>query len=373
MLFLFIALGELSLQVIYYFVKGRWHFSSQRFAEGKFIFRYDPDIGYVNAPNLSVKRPVPPGLPTAPRRKMFYDFSTDAHGFRYEGSLAFPKPPGEIRVFCLGGSTTYGAEVPNQWTYPQQLNDLFHDPTVKVINAGVGGYRSIHLLRYYEKYLRPLHPDIITIYCGWNDYEDFLYSYWKPKDPKGHCLISQFGEYIDSPIKNLIVGRLLVRAYYKIMNYNRTEVASISQMNGFAEGANNPVWLEEHRSNLQELIDEARKDGCIPVLILFPSPEFSGASPEVKKFADVDLNMAGRWDAYVTSLKGIRKNLHELAQKNQIPLIDVNQAFNRYNQDHQAKFKLFVDRMHLTKEGNTLIAQTMYPEMKTLVEQVRGK
>jgi hypothetical protein len=164
--FLCIAIGELSLQVIYYFVKGRWHHSPHRFAEGRSTFYPDPDIGYVNAPNLLVKRPVPPGMLNAPRRKMFYDFSTDAHGFRYEGGLASPKPPGEIRVFCLGGSTTFGAEVPNQWTYPQQLNDLFHDPKVKVINAGVGGYRSIHLLRYYEKYLRPLQPDIITIYCG---------------------------------------------------------------------------------------------------------------------------------------------------------------------------------------------------------------
>jgi lysophospholipase L1-like esterase len=373
MLVLCIFLGELMLQGIYYLVKGRSYYNAERFSEGRCTFLPDPDTGYVDAPNIVIKRPPPPGLPNAPRRKMFYDLSTDAHGFRFNRPLDSPKPLGEIRVFCLGGSTTYGAEVPNQWTYPQQLDDLFHDPSVNVINAGVGGYRSIHLLTYYKKYIRPLQPDIITIYCGWNDYEDFLYAYWKPKDPHGHCLRSQFDEYINSPVKNIIVGRLLWRAYYKIMNYNRSETISASQASRFFTEADSPVWQAEYKGNLQALIDEARKDGCIPVLIMLPSPTFPGAPKEAKDFADADLNMSGRWEAMVVALQAIRKNLHQLARENQIPLIDVNQAFDQYNQDHKAKFKLFVDRMHLTKEGNTLIATTMYPEIKALVEGIRRK
>ena len=294
-LLLCLFVGELVLQGIYYLVKGRFHYSAERFSEGRCTFLSDVDTGYINAPNVVVKRPPPPGLPNAPRRKMFYDFSTDAHGFRYNKPLDSPKPPGEIRVFCLGGSTTYGAEVPNRWTYPQQLDDLFHDPSVKVINAGVGGYRSTHLLHYYKKYIRPLQPDVITIYCGWNDYEDFLYAFWKPKAPQAHCLISQLDEYIDSPIKNIIVGRLLLRTYYKIMNYNRTESVSATQLAKFITEADNPVWQAEYTSNLQALITEARKDGCIPVLILFPAPTFPGAPKAAKDFADVDLNMSGRW------------------------------------------------------------------------------
>jgi lysophospholipase L1-like esterase len=372
-LLLCLFVGELSLQGIYYVVKGSSYYKSGRFAEGRYTFRPDPDTGYINAPNVVVKRPPPPGLPNAPRRKMFYDFSTDEHGFRYNRPLDSPKPPGEIRVFCLGGSTTYGAEVPNRWTYPQQLDDLFHDPSVKVINAGVGGYRSIHLLNYYKKYIRPLQPDVVTIYCGWNDYEDFLYAYWRPKDPQGHCLISQFDEFIDSPIKKTIVGRLLRRAYYKIMNYNRKESVAKWQLSKFFAEADSPVWQAEYSSNLQALIDEARKDGCIPVLILFPSPEFPGASKEAKEYANLDVGMAGRWDAFVIALQAIRKNLHTLARDNHVPLIDVNQAFDQFNQDYKAKFKLFVDRMHLTQEGNTLIATTMYPEMKVLVKQIRDK
>jgi lysophospholipase L1-like esterase len=364
--------GELVLQVGYFLLKGYTTYQSQQLAaEGKTFFVMDPDLGYRSAAHLKVKRPPPDGLPTAPRRRMFYDVETDSHGFRYDQSLASPKPKGEIRIFCLGGSTTFGAEVPNKYTYPQQLNDLLNDKDVKVINAGVGGYRSIHLLRYYEKVIRPLEPDVITIYCGWNDYEDFLFSYWKPGDPHGHCLIVQLAD-VTSPLGYLVTGKLILRAYYKIMNFNRTEAAKDDYRAKYSQEADNPVWQEEHRKNLQALIEAAVADKCLPVFVVFPSPEFAGATQEVKDFADLDLNMAGRWDGFVTALKAIRRNLHHLAEKNGKPLIDANAPFESLNGDYRAKFQLFVDRMHLTKEGNALIAKAMYPEIKGVVEKIRA-
>lgn len=369
-----VVFSELVLQVVYYLVKGLTLYQSQKRIEGKKFFVLDPDLGYRSAPHLKVKRPLPKGLPNAPRHKMFYDVDTDSHGFRFgagldDQKLASAKPNGEIRIFCLGGSTTFGAEVPNKWTYPQQLNDLINDDQVKVINAGVGGYRSIHLLRFYEKVIRPLEPDIITIYCGWNDYEDFLYSYWKPGDPYGHCLVAQF-EDATSTLRYLVIGKLLLRAYYRITNFNRAKASTVD-ISKWCKGASSPIWIEEHRKNLQALIEDAFADKCLPVLIIFPSPQFAGATMAVKNFADQDLNMAGRWDAFVLALEAIRRNLHLLAEKNGVPLIDANAPFERLNGDYRAKFQLFVDRMHLTKEGNTLIAQAMYPKIKQAVERIR--
>src|SRR5262249_39328055 len=93
----------------------------------------------------------------------------------------------------------------------------------------------------------------------------------------------------------------------------------------------------------------------------------------VKRYADADLNMWGRWDAFVTALAGIRARLHRLADKNGIPLIDVNAEFEKYNADYQRKFELFTDRMHLTYEGERLVATAMYPCLDTLVGTLRAR
>lgn len=332
------------------------------------VFVLDPDLGYRTSPNLHIKRPVPRGLPHAPRRKVFYDVDTDRFGFRYDEVLSVPKPAGEIRIFCLGGSATFGAEVPNQWTYPEQLHRLFHDPSVKVINAGVSGYRSIHLLKYYEKIIRPLEPDVITIYEGWNDYEDFLYGYWKPYDPGGHCLLSQM-KMTYSPFCASALLYVLVYLYFHFKNFNRVEMAKndISLSVRYMRGADDPRWQTEYETNLQKLIDQTKSDGVVPALILFPSPHYENASAEAKSWADRDLNMAGRWDAFVIALRNMRRILKKLAAENNVPLIDAMTPFENHNDDYKNKFLFFVDRMHLAKEGNECIARAMYPPLKDII------
>ena len=146
---------------------------------------------------------------------MFFDLQTNKYGFRYSNELTKTKPVGEIRVFSPGGSTTQGSESSNKMTYPQQLEKMIGDPTVRIINAGVGGYRSIHLLHYYKEVIREFSPDIITIYSGWNDYEDYKMSYWKPHNPLGHTLLSQF-EVTQNPITRFALGHLTLKYYYRL-------------------------------------------------------------------------------------------------------------------------------------------------------------
>lgn len=364
-----LAVVELAGLVLYYFKSGELFYTRQQ--DTTFIID-DPDLGFRPRPNLHIRRPQPEGLPNAPRRKSGYNVDTDSHGFRYLGDLGPEKAPDEIRIFCLGGSTTQSTEVPNEWSYPQQLNDMFADKSVKVINAGSGGYRSIHMLRYYQKFIRPLKPDVVTLYEGWNDYEDFLYSYWKPKYPQGNSQLSQ-QIMMGSTLSRFVLGRALVRMYFELRNYNRVEVTGNDEAMArkYYDEASNPLWHEEYASNFRELIDEVRSDGAVPVLIIFPSTMFPDAPPEAKGYADRDINMNGRWDAYVLALGHIRRILHELAEKNDVLLIDANAPFDAYNNDYKKKFQLFTDRMHLMKEGNRLIAEAMYGPLRSVVEQIR--
>src|SRR5206468_9052768 len=45
----------------------------------------------------------------------------------------------------------------------------------EIVNAGVIGYTSLHGLEWFERDLARLHPDVVTLYFGWNDM-------WREKD-----------------------------------------------------------------------------------------------------------------------------------------------------------------------------------------------
>ena len=124
---------------------------------------------------------------------------------------------------------------------------------------------------------------------------------------------------------------------------------------------------QDLKTNIQELISLAKSDGVIPVLINFPSPQYENAPLEAKEFSNKDLNMQGRWDGFQTALRFIRKNLKWLADKNKISLIDVNARFEKENHNFVKKFSYFIDRMHSTPEGNTIIAETMAPAIKDIL------
>ena len=47
-------------------------FYNREIPEDRWIFKEDPIVGFVLNKNLNIKKPQPPGLKNAPRRKMFF-------------------------------------------------------------------------------------------------------------------------------------------------------------------------------------------------------------------------------------------------------------------------------------------------------------
>ena len=117
------------------------------------------------------------------------------------------------------------------------------------------------------------------------------------------------------------------------------------------------------------MISIAKSDGVVPVLIIFPSPVYENAPPEAKIYAATDISLKGTWEAFVIALGHIRRNLRELAEENNIPIIDVNSSFEKLNDNYKGKFELFIDSMHLTPKGNKLIAETMLKPIKIIAKQ----
>jgi tetratricopeptide (TPR) repeat protein len=83
------------------------------------------------------------------------------------------KPPGRYRIFCLGGSTTFGRPYDDATSFAGWLRELL--PAVEpsrrweVINAGGVSYASYRVARLMGE-LAELEPDLFIVYTGQNEF-----------------------------------------------------------------------------------------------------------------------------------------------------------------------------------------------------------
>ncbi len=90
------------------------------------------------------------------------------------------KPPGTYRIFCLGGSTTYGRPYDDTTSFAGWLRELLpmadRNKNWEIINAGgisYASYRVAHLMEELVNY----QPDLFIIYSGHNEFlEERTYS-----------------------------------------------------------------------------------------------------------------------------------------------------------------------------------------------------
>jgi hypothetical protein len=101
------------------------------------------------------------------------------YGFR---GLDFPKDKkaGEFRVVCVGDSTTQGAGLVFDHTYPffleRFLSMAMEGRPVTVINAGIGSHNTAFNIAYLGAYLVDFSPDFVLIKSSYNDYAPFTLS-----------------------------------------------------------------------------------------------------------------------------------------------------------------------------------------------------
>lgn len=103
---------------------------------------------------------------------MMEQFSTNSHGFRGP-EITVPKPPGRIRIACIGGSTTvWGFR--DALTYPAMLQWMLREcypgyaDRIEVVNCGIYGLNSTEEPALIEE-VAALEPDLLVHYNFIND------------------------------------------------------------------------------------------------------------------------------------------------------------------------------------------------------------
>lgn len=117
-------------------------------------------------------------------------------------SFPVPKPPGEYRIFCLGGSTVQGRPFSTPTAFPRwlelELEAASPGRAFRVINVGGISYASYRLVGVLEEVLE-YEPDRILLYTGHNEFlEDRTYGRIRDLGPatvKAHTLLSNFRIY----------------------------------------------------------------------------------------------------------------------------------------------------------------------------------
>jgi len=91
--------------------------------------------------------------------------------FRLTGRVVSKeKAAGTYRIVCLGDACTYGLKDPDN--YPRELERRLRERgyKVEVLNASNPDFTAEDL-QLYTPFLLTYHPDLVTVYIGWNNLE----------------------------------------------------------------------------------------------------------------------------------------------------------------------------------------------------------
>ncbi|KPJ89995.1 MAG: hypothetical protein AMS18_11815 [Gemmatimonas sp. SG8_17] len=128
--------------------------------------RTDPYVGFAGYAPLFLKRTPSAGEPV---------FETAHNKIRWFNPQRFParKAAGTTRIFCTGGSTTYGRPYDDRTSFCGWLRLFLPaiDPSRRweVINAGGISYASYRVARLMEE-LAGYEPDLFIVYSGHNEF-----------------------------------------------------------------------------------------------------------------------------------------------------------------------------------------------------------
>ena len=140
----------------------------------------DPFVGFAGSAPLFEPATDDAGNPilvTAPSKRGYFN----------PQSFPATKAPNTTRIFCLGGSTTYGRPYDDATSFAGWLRPLLAaaDPgrSFEVVNAGGISYASYRVARLVDEILQ-YEPDVLVVYTGHNEFlEERTYAEVRDRSP----------------------------------------------------------------------------------------------------------------------------------------------------------------------------------------------
>ena len=288
---------------------------------------YDPLMEWMNTPEYN--------LADAFKIDEKDAFRIDKNGFRIIKPSTAPGKMSRL-IVCLGDSGTFGIWRDGETSlrfdsFPSLLQDNILGHHDVLINAGVLGYTSAHLLRQYIISIHKLKPQIIVIRVGHNDHSPSWDKRLDAHQPSNALL-----RYLYKNFSSTLVVQTLAR--YTFLLRKKT-------MGG--------PWttLDQYESNLIELIRIAKSDGVKVFLVDYPLRP-SSIVPASKKDL-MDHISEDSYDAYLAVHEKYMQRMESVAQSTGAQVIRTR---SRLEDPKEGAFYRF-DAVHPNKHGMQIIAE----------------
>jgi lysophospholipase L1-like esterase len=251
------------------------------------------------------------------------------------------KPPGVFRIVCVGGSTTYGAGVPSERTYPARLEVALNElapPGLRyeVLNCGVPGYTSVESLIQLELRLLDLQPDLVLDYDAINDANliqgrgfrsDYTHARSSWRDPRAQ--VSALESWLIDHVRTWAwASSLLGRGYANMRIQSLVFVEDWKDVLSPPLKEVNQAGVATFLRNVRSLIAVARENGVQVGLMTFAT-----------------WNQVGDTSSdYQPCVDAMNAGLRALASEEGLPIFDVAAAIGGVKEN-------FWDPVHCNEQG----------------------
>ncbi len=290
--------------------------------------------------------------------------------------------PEALRIWMIGGSTTWGMGVPDQETIPSQLARHFNEWGVEtqVLNLGHTGFVStqevITLLR--ELQARPA-PDIFVVYDGLNE---GLGLAERPDLPNPHYLMGRVSDLFESRdvaaapgTVSLLLGVAKTTGYYRLATAlrgrilpDRTRQQPVTQREAFSNDSPVPTVASRSVDILLEnyaLMTALGDEVGFPCFFFFQYQPGVGLKPlhdsEEQVLAKVAENPEEHWILQFAREQRRLFRARLAAGATPARVYDLSDMFAMVSRP------LFIDWAHLTHAGNRLVAERLFERIRQQV------
>jgi lysophospholipase L1-like esterase len=274
------------------------------------------------------------------------------------GESLAPRESGRRRIICLGGSTTFGPSIKESDTWPARLAALA--PEWSVMNAGVSGYTSQHILAFAQGSLLDHEPDLLIVYVGRNDMhanESYHEDRFRPDYAHMHGVrIEPEGLH-----KWLLRHSWVVLTIARWRRDIRSGIGRVMRRHGPPITTMGPRGLAAFRRNIEDLLTLAARRGVL-VLLLSEAPGYlpvelpdGSRNPHLPHLARDAPGVAP--EVYTAGLERYADELRRTGA----PFVDLARELPRDP-------SLFTDSIHLSGKGGAEIARRILPVARKLLE-----
>ncbi len=273
------------------------------------------------------------------------------------------------RIISLGGSTTMGLGSSDDKTYPAQLESILKNKNYnfEVLNFGFSG-KSLNFIRdLFFQEVTNYNPDFITIYSNRNPimYDSIGTKVSIDKQSK-NIFFKKVNLFL---MNNIMTFRLLFKVYRKIISLSISSEKIISPYDDNIEH-NIYYFTNQHIDSLKEIISYCEKKSIKVILIKQAFLIDVNVQKKMKEKTLEELiiilknlrkknfyNLNYHDSFWIVTSTILNKNLDKLKNLKNVTVVDpVNQLINNNNN--------FSDMVHLTPEGNLVLAQEIYSGIK---------